>query len=374
MNKAILLLLLAARPAGAASTHRSQDFNHPQQITVPSSWTFTSPKGIKAARFDGSIDFSTITAALNSKLSSGAIPSGFVDFSTITNALNTKMSSPIPTGYIDFSTITTALAGKQNTFVGITSSCASGSYLGAASWANGVASGGSCQAAAGAAASNTFGFGGATFTYLSTVGMASMTATVATITYIYGNGSGLTGISAGGSSPSSGTWSSISSQAFTTTISSTIVFDADSGSQTYCMDWDAINNGAGARQVYVRFNGDLGTNYHWATQSEWDTNGAQENFGGTSGTATQIMMSESGNTLDIAEPMGGRLCFKGVFGLPKKVQIYDSNAWYKIGGFDIRIKEDIGGDYTGSTVPTSLTLGVTAGTMTGKMSLYKWSR
>ena len=40
-----------------------------------------------------SVDFSTITSALNTKLSSGAIPSGFVDFSTITASENTKLSS-----------------------------------------------------------------------------------------------------------------------------------------------------------------------------------------------------------------------------------------------------------------------------------------
>lgn len=78
--------------------------------------TITSALNTKlssAAIPSGFVDFSTITSALNSKLSSGAIPSGFVDFSTITSALNSKLSSgAIPSGFVDFSTITSALNSK----------------------------------------------------------------------------------------------------------------------------------------------------------------------------------------------------------------------------------------------------------------------
>lgn len=79
---------------------------------------------------------STITSALGTKLSSGAVPAPFVDLSTvtaalalkldlttyntysstITSALNTKLSSgAVPASFIDLSTVTTALATKAST-------------------------------------------------------------------------------------------------------------------------------------------------------------------------------------------------------------------------------------------------------------------
>ena len=57
----------------------------------------------------------TLKAALDTKLSSGAVPSSFVDLSTVTTALAGKLSNTaaISPSLIDLSTVTTALAGKQ---------------------------------------------------------------------------------------------------------------------------------------------------------------------------------------------------------------------------------------------------------------------
>lgn len=146
MRNAIAVLILAATPALAGQKLRSQDFRH---IVLPSSATVLGPLqvmgGITGRIEPGSVNFSTITDNLATKLSSGAVPNNFVDLSTVTAQLNTKLSSgPVPNNFIDLSTVTTALAGKANTFVGITSSCAAGYYLSSGTWANGITTGGGC--------------------------------------------------------------------------------------------------------------------------------------------------------------------------------------------------------------------------------------
>lgn len=420
MLKTLALLLLAAAPARAADLMRTQDLPATAAVTASTSWTFTNANGIKAVRFDGSIDFSTITAALNSKLSSGAIPSGFVDFSTLTAALNTKMSSPIPSGFIDFSTITTALATKQASFVGITSSCSAGFYLGAASWANGVANGGSCTADATGGTSNTvtssftitdgsLKLGGVAITTtnagiqttsmtLSITGAAVYALTLGTGAKITGGGllnlaaaSGIlwpdnkittTGFSgqwgtggSGGSSQmqSSGTWSFISSQAVSAAASGSIGFDSTPSSQAYCFRLNALNNGAGARQGYFRFNGDsTAGNHHWSTQSQWDTNAGQENFGGAT-SATEARFTEAGNTLDIAAFMRAFICFESIYGTPNTVE-FEGYGTAKFSGFDIRAKERVYGNYIGSAPLSLLTVGVTAGTFTGVIEMFKFTK
>lgn len=59
----------------------------------------------------------------------------------------TTIVGPVPSTAIDLSTVTTALANKADSFVGISSQCASGEYLDEGGFANGVVVGGVCSTA-----------------------------------------------------------------------------------------------------------------------------------------------------------------------------------------------------------------------------------
>ena len=75
------------------------------------------------------------------------------DVQSAINELDTEKQSAtahVPNSNIDLSTVTTALSGKASTFVGITSTCLTGYYLGEASFSNGIVNGGTCQVDAGA--------------------------------------------------------------------------------------------------------------------------------------------------------------------------------------------------------------------------------
>lgn len=93
-------------------------------LATPATPIRLTGSAVTAASFAGSgagltnlsVDFSTITTALATKLSSTtAVPISLIDLSTVTAALATKHGLTIATSEIDLSTVTTALATKAST-------------------------------------------------------------------------------------------------------------------------------------------------------------------------------------------------------------------------------------------------------------------
>lgn len=214
--------------------------------------------------------------------------------------------------------------------------------------------------------SNTFGFGGSTKTFLSTVGMASMTATVATITYVYGNGSGLFGVA-----PSSTNFIFISSNDFSGVSSFSLAFDAITASTTYCFKVDAWNTGSGARYPYLQFNGDATAgNHHWSTKSSWDSssNSAEQSEGGDS--ATFGVLTETNNQMDADSGFDAEVCFRTMFSMPSKLR-WEGTAHTKFNGFTINSTYTNGGRYEGSVAPNLLTIALSGQTFKGHAELRK---
>ena len=133
------------------------------------------------------LDLSTVTSALADKLSTTAgISPLLIDLSTVTSALSGKLSTTegISPLLIDLSTVTTALSGKQAAFTGISSACAEGQFYESMVTANGVVTGGACKTPdAGAGETNTF-TSSKTFTSdMSVAGTVSFGTAISTTVY-----------------------------------------------------------------------------------------------------------------------------------------------------------------------------------------------
>lgn len=120
MIRAAGLLLLLAAPAAAIPDNiwdHIETACSAGQVPIKNAtndWTCGAP--VAGSVGSGGVDFSTITLALATKLSSTtAIPPALVNLSTITTALALKHGLAISSSEIDFSTITTALATKAST-------------------------------------------------------------------------------------------------------------------------------------------------------------------------------------------------------------------------------------------------------------------
>lgn len=152
------------------------------------------------------------------------------------------------------------------------------------------------------------------------------------------------------------------------TAVASITFSGLASSTNYRLDFEAMQNTSNGN-TYVRFNGDSGSNYTFATIFS-HSNSSSFSIGGGAST-TQIYIANPGaNSVKAGLPVSGRFEFKTMWGLPKSVRLGESSVQYAESSASIETSQTGGGWYTGAAVLSSVTLGATAGTLTGYAEVW----
>jgi hypothetical protein len=154
---------------------------------------------------------------------------------------------------------------------------------------------------------------------------------------------------------------------FTFSGATSQTFNLPMSSHTYVARLNLTQNTSGGYR-YVQFNGDSGANYVWV--SPVYTQAAAAGQDSTASRTSAIVLGRTGAVTQASGPSVCILNFSTQYGISSKVlETHDCTEDEGAGNY---VRLFGGGKYTGSAVITSMTIGDSAGTMTGTFILYEY--